>query len=125
MKLAIIGSRGITNMDIAPYIPKDVTEIISGGATGIDTLAEEYADKKKLSKHIIRPQYNLFPSKVAPLKRNETIIELCDILIAFWDGKSKGTLSTINKANKLAKQVIVYEVIDENITQTKTTLSSQ
>ncbi|MCC8161147.1 MAG: hypothetical protein LIO53_07580 [Oscillospiraceae bacterium] len=51
MKLLVVGSRSITNIDIAPYIPKDTDTIISGGANGIDTLAEQYADKHKLSKN--------------------------------------------------------------------------
>lgn len=43
MKLAIIGSRQITRIHIDPYIPAGVTEIVSGGAKGIDTLAKDYA----------------------------------------------------------------------------------
>ena len=39
MKLLIAGSRSITDFDLAPHIPDDVDEIISGGANGIDTLA--------------------------------------------------------------------------------------
>ncbi|WP_317855478.1 hypothetical protein [Chakrabartyella piscis] len=103
MKLAIIGSRTITNIDIAPYIPEGVTEIISGGAKGVDTLAEAYADKHRLSKHIIRPRYDL----AAPIKRNELIVAACDMVLVFWDGKSKGTLSSINLAKKLEKEILM------------------
>lgn len=46
MKLLIAGSRSITDIDISSYIPADVDLIISGGANGVDTLAEQYADKK-------------------------------------------------------------------------------
>ena len=46
MKLLIAGSRGIKNFDLEKYVPEEVTLIISGGAAGIDALAEEYADKK-------------------------------------------------------------------------------
>lgn len=49
MRVAIIGSRTIENIDISSYIPEEVTEIISGGAKGVDSLAEEYADKHRLS----------------------------------------------------------------------------
>ena len=42
MKAAIIGSRNITNIDLSRFIPKKTTEIISGGAKGVDTLAKEY-----------------------------------------------------------------------------------
>ena len=98
MKLAIIGSRSITNLDISPYIPEGVSMIISGGAKGVDTLAETYADKHRLSKCIFRPRYDKYPPKVAPLIRNDLIVNECDEMIVFWDGKSRGTSSTINKA---------------------------
>ena len=53
MKLLIAGSRSITNFDISPYIPENVELIISGGASGVDTLAEQYADEHKISKLIL------------------------------------------------------------------------
>ncbi|WP_317855159.1 hypothetical protein [Chakrabartyella piscis] len=108
MKLAVIGSRSLT-LDISPYIPENVTEIISGGAKGIDTCAEQYADAHKISKHIILPQYNRY-KRGAPIKRNEEMIQLCDMVLAFWDGKSKGTESSIAYAKKIGKEVQVIMV---------------
>ena len=70
MKLLIVGSRSITNFDLSPYISADVDTIISGGAEGVDSLAEQYADLHRLSKHILRPRYDLY-GRSAPLKRNE------------------------------------------------------
>ena len=60
MKLLIVGSRSIKNFDLSKYISKDTSLIISGGARGIDSLAEEYADKNKISKYIFRPRYDLY-----------------------------------------------------------------
>ncbi len=54
MKVAIVGSRGL-NVDISKYIPSGVTTIISGGAKGIDTLAEQYADRNNLKKLFLNP----------------------------------------------------------------------
>ena len=42
MKTAIIGSRGIDNIDLSKYILPKTNEIVSGGAKGIDALAREY-----------------------------------------------------------------------------------
>lgn len=80
--------------------------IILGGADGIDSLAERYADKHRISKLILRPQYNLY-GKAAPLKRNEQMVELCDMALVIWDGSSRGTRYTMDYAQKKGKKVIL------------------
>ena len=80
--------------------------IMSGGAEGIDRLAESFADKKRLSKLVLRPQYAIY-GKSAPLKRNERLVELCDAALIVWDGCSRGTKYTIDYAEKLGKKVIL------------------
>ena len=109
MKLLIAGSRKITNFDLSVCIPKGVDLIIAGGASGVDTLAEQYADKHKLSKLILRPKYSRY-GKAAPLKRNEEMISIADEILVIWDGKSKGTSYTIEYANKLGKKINVILV---------------
>ena len=105
MKLLIVGSRSIVEFDLAPHIPEGVDLIISGGAVGIDTLAEQYADAHGIEKLIIRPQYEKF-GRAAPIKRNEEMVDLCDAVLAIWDGKSKGTAHTLKYARKKGKKVI-------------------
>ena len=109
MKLLIAGSRGITEYNLAPHIPVDTDLIISGGAKGVDTLAEQYADSKRISKLILRPRYDLY-RRAAPIKRNERMVELCDSVLVIWDGKSKGTKRTIDYAAKLGKPVNIITV---------------
>lgn len=109
MKLLIAGSRNITEFDLSPYIPKDTDLIISGGAKGIDEIAEAYADKYRISKLIMRPKYNLY-SKAAPLKRNEEMIDLADRILVIWDGTSKGTEYTISYAKKKNKTLDIVMI---------------
>ena len=109
MKLLIAGSRSITDIDISQYIPTDTSLIISGGANGVDILAEEYADKNRISKLILRPRYDLY-RRAAPLKRNDEMVQLCDKVLIFWDGVSKGTKHTIDYANKIGKPIEIITV---------------
>ena len=102
MKVAVIGSRNINIENIGDYLPENVTEIISGGAVGIDTCAKNYAVEHNIKYTEFLPEYNRY-GKSAPLKRNEQIIEYADTVIAFWDGSSKGTLFVIEYAKKRGK----------------------
>lgn len=102
MKVAVIGSRTISNIDIERFIPKGITLLITGGATGVDTIAEKYADRKKIKKQIIRPDYERY-GKRAPLMRDKLIVENADIVIAIWDGTSGGTNYTVKYAERIGK----------------------
>lgn len=90
MRVAIIGSRTLTAENFGEYLPENTTEIISGGAKGIDCAAKEYALLKGIKFKEFLPDYRRF-KKGAPLKRNLEIIEYADFVLAFWDGRSKGT----------------------------------
>lgn len=105
MKIAIIGSRDLKTTNIGEYIPR-CAEIVSGGAKGIDTFAAEYAQKNNLKLTVFLPQYEKY-GRAAPIIRNREIVNYADKIIAFWDGKSKGTLSVINYAKKVGKECLV------------------
>ncbi len=110
MKVAVIGSRGLTVSDLGRYLPETTTEIVSGGAKGVDTSAREYALSHGIKLTEFLPEYTRF-GRSAPLKRNITIIEYSDIVLAFWDGKSRGTKFVIDNCRKLGVEVRVY-IID-------------
>ncbi len=109
MKIAIIGSRSINNIDISKYIPDDTDMIISGGAYGIDTLAEQYADEHGIEKLIIKPDYEFY-GKSATLIRDKLIVDHADMVIAIWDGLSSGTSFTINYAKHREVPCKIYIV---------------
>lgn len=110
MKVAVIGSRGFGDYELLKRTldPFPISKIISGGARGADKLSETYAKEKGIPTEIYIPDWDLFGKKAGFL-RNTTIIENAELVIAFWDSKSKGTRDSIGKANKLKKDTfIVY-----------------
>lgn len=109
MKLLVAGSRSIKEYDLEKLVPEGVTLIITGGAIGIDAIAERIADKRKISKLVLRPQYKLY-GKGAPLKRNEKMVEICDVALVIWDGRSRGARYTMEYAEKMGKAVKVITV---------------
>lgn len=109
MKLLVVGSRSITDFDLSSFISDDVDTVISGGANGIDALAEEYADRHRLSKYIFRPRYDLY-GRAAPIHRNEQMVDFCDAVLVIWDGHSKGTQHTVKYAKRVGKPITVVFV---------------
>ena len=102
MKIGIAGSRSIDADIPENCIPDTATEILSGGAIGIDRAARRYAYSHGILITEILPEYDLY-GKTAPLLRNDLIISLSDKIYIFWDGKSRGTKSMINSAKQLEK----------------------
>ncbi len=109
MKLLIVGSRSITDFNLSSYIPADIDTVISGGAGGIDSLAERYADLHRLSKYIVRPRYDLY-GRAAPLKRNQQMVDMADAVLVIWDGCSKGTEYTLKYSKKKNKPITLVQV---------------
>lgn len=107
MKLAIIGSRGLWVDNLRDYLPPEVTEIVSGGAKGIDTCARQYAQEHGLKLTEFLPDYPRY-GRGAPLKRNLEIIAYADQVLAFWDGNSPGTKHVIEECKKQKKKVTVH-----------------
>ena len=106
MKVGVIGSRGLTVDNLEQYLPENTTEIVSGGAKGIDTCAREYAISHGIKLTEFLPEYSRY-GRGAPLKRNLKIIEYADVVIAFWDRQSKGTKNVIENCKKLNVKVIM------------------
>ena len=85
-------------------------QIISGGAKGVDTLAEQYSEESNLMKPlVILPNWKQY-NRGAGAVRNREIVDKSDFVIVIWDGKSKGSLISINYAKNNNKPVYVWLV---------------
>ncbi len=108
MRVAIVGSRDIPVSaveELENYLPRSTSMIISGGAVGVDTGAKALAERLGIPFKEFLPDYDTY-GKRAPLVRNDRIIEYADMVIALWDGKSKGTQYVIAQCLKIGRRVI-------------------
>ena len=116
MKYIIAGGRDFSNHGVLERVLKnfpDIDTVISGCAPGADTLGAEWAAAHHVAVQTFPAYWNVY-GKSAGFIRNAEMGEHADALIAFWDGKSKGTKNSIDIAEELNKKlyVIKYERIE-------------
>jgi len=113
MKLIIAGSRNFNDYKklckICGHLLQNQAniEIISGAARGADQLGEKYASEKGYSIKQFPANWNKYGKAAGP-KRNLQMANYSDALIAFWDGKSRGTKNMIELANKRKLNVLIF-----------------
>ena len=84
--------------------------LVSGGAGGADNICEQEGQKLGLLVEVHKPDYDAYPGKQAPLRRNEKMAGLgADLCLAFWDGRSTGTAHMMAQAGKAGIPVEVIE----------------
>ena len=109
MKVAVVGSRSISEIDLSHMLPPETTEIVSGGAKGVDAAAAAYAASNGIKLTVFMPEYQLY-GRAAPLKRNEKVVSHSDLVLAFWDGSSSGTKHVIRLCEKTQTPFRVIKV---------------
>jgi len=111
MNVIIAGSRTFRNWvflkNSIDSLGWNIDTIISGHASGADSMGERYADYKAIDKEIYPANWKKH-GKSAGYIRNSKMATLADALIAFWDGKSKGTKHMIDIATKAGLEVIIF-----------------
>ena len=127
MKLGVTGSRTIADFDFVPYFTmrdgafrafcrahglgrRKVTAVVSGGARGVDAQAYRTAEALGIRNIQFLPDRKRFPGRLiskAFYERNRRIAAYCDVLLAVWDGKSRGTKNTLVCARKINKPAFV------------------
>ena len=112
MKIAVVGSRSFPNKvfvkdTVKSFLVHPTYTIVSGGARGVDTWAEEVAKELGLNTIIFKADWDNH-GKSAGFMRNEKIINEADLVLAFWDGSSNGTKHSIDLARKNKKPINIY-----------------
>ncbi len=117
-RVVIAGCRNYNNYDEAKeYIDfciqnlrKEHTLIfLSGGCKGADNLGERYAKENGFKIEYYPAHWEKHGKSAGPI-RNLKMAQICDFVICFWDGKSKGTKSMIEYSKRFNKQCKVYYI---------------
>lgn len=123
MKTIIAGSRDFVDSDFLVdhmwHRPDEmqITEVVSGGARGADKLGEAYGSFISVPVTVFPAKWKQYGPAAGPI-RNVEMAKYADALIAFWDGKSKGTKHMIHTMLDLKKPVLVFrtdKVYPENM----------
>ena len=109
MKIGIIGSRTFNDYELLKEVMNDYLNrdnelncelVVSGGARGADYLGERWAKENDIPTLIFKPEWDKY-GKSAGFRRNQDIVKNSDFVVAFWDGVSKGSKSSIDLCVKL------------------------
>ena len=84
---------------------KEEIVIISGHCSGVDIMGERYAAENGFTVEIFMAEWDKYGRAAGPI-RNEKMVDIADLVIAFWDGKSRGTKSLIKYAERAGKELI-------------------
>ena len=108
--ICINGSRRVNSIDLDRFIDASAIGcVVTGGAAGVDTLAEHWAKRHNLEWVCYLPQWDIY-GKRAGMLRNKDMIDFADALISFWDGKSPGTKQAIEYARSIGRPYQVHLV---------------
>jgi len=111
VKVAIVGSRRFSEpLRVSDYVnslpPR--ASIITGSASGVDAAATKAARAKGIAVLVMPASFDELADPAKSAARNQRLVDACDVLVAFWDGSSKGTRATVERALDSGKEVHVY-----------------
>lgn len=113
MKVIVAGSRDIKKFSTVEEAIKlakfNITEVVSGGAYGVDRLGERWAKDNNIPLKVFMADWIRFSNR-AGILRNIQMAEYGEALIAVWDGCSTGTKHMIDIATKKGLKVYIHEV---------------
>jgi hypothetical protein len=111
VRVAIVGSRRFSEtsrvVDYVNSLPPRAS-IITGSASGVDAAATKAARAKGIPVQVMPASFDELSDASKSAARNQRLIDACDVMVAFWDGSSKGTRSTVERALDSGREVHVF-----------------
>jgi len=110
MRTIIAGSRDLILLprDRAFLRTLNITTVLCGAARGVDLSGKQWADLNNVPVEMYPAEWDLY-GKSAGYRRNAEMASKADQLVAFWDGKSRGTKHMIDLARMHKLKVIIVE----------------
>jgi predicted Rossmann fold nucleotide-binding protein DprA/Smf involved in DNA uptake len=111
LKVAIVGSRHFSEPDrVADYVRSlpAKASVLTGSASGVDAAATKAAREKGIPVQVMPASLDEMADASKAAARNQRLVDACDVLVAFWDGSSKGTRATVERALDSGKEVHVF-----------------
>ena len=117
MKIVVGGCRGFNDYEsfcismnkLMLKYPPDDTVIISGHCSGVDMMGERFAAEKSYKIMIFEADWKRYGRAAGPI-RNKLMVKNADMVIAFWDGHSRGTKSLIGLTEKMGKPIEIIRI---------------
>ena len=110
-RVAIVGSRRFPDVSqVEGYVESlpPGTRIVTGSASGVDAAATRAARRRGLGVQVVGASFEEARDGAAAAQRNQRLVDACDVLVAFWDGASAGTRSTVERALDSGREVHVF-----------------
>lgn len=112
ISVLVIGSCSIPAFDLSPYIPRNCGRILCYQEKGIGSVAEQYARYHRIHVETAEPDGNQ-NGQGEISEQDIQMVAMADLVVAVWDGKSRGTKEVADYARKTGKQVNVITVTME------------
>jgi len=111
VRFAIVGSRRFSDPSkVIAYVNSlpQRSSVITGSASGVDAAATKAARAKNIPVQVLPASFDELADASKSAARNQRLVDACDVLVAFWDGASKGTRATVDRALDSGKEVHVF-----------------
>ena len=100
--------------ELTRLLDKNFLEVVQGGCKGVDMIAQDWAWRNKCTYTTFHPNWERYGKAAGP-KRNQEMAEYAgkfrgSVLVAFWDGESKGTADMIEQAELYGIQVRIIQI---------------
>jgi hypothetical protein len=125
MKVIICGGRKLTKMQVLldalkalhEVMPAEITDVIHGDAQGADHLADLWAETHSVDRLKVPANWNRYGPPAGAIRNRRMLTFEPDLVLALWDGQSKGTASMIREAKKAGVPVAVYRYDLQELTE--------